>query len=299
MTDDSEVLVELLRDILGKEKQHYQSKLQIAFNCPRCDEDRNKGNLEINYGLHLFKCWSCGDTNEMHGPIGKLIDNFGTKKHKKIYRILQPEEFKPKEKKTVKLRLPEGFTKFKDSNPIYPIRRQAYNYLVNRGITDQMIEKYGIGFCDKGDFNGRIIIPSYNSQGELNYFIARSWNPTSKVKYKNPSEEKDKIIFNESLIDWNKDVYLVEGAFDSIFLDNSIPMLGKHMSEILFTTLYNKAKKNIIVALDGDAFDNAIKLYHELNGGELYDRIKIVKLPKDKDVCDLGGKIEEFFIEIK
>jgi hypothetical protein len=91
----------------------------------------------------------------------------------------------------------------------------------------------------------------------------------------------------------------VEGVFDGFFLPNSIPMLGKHLSELLFNTLYEKCEGNIIIALDGDAFENAKKLYHELNGGKLYGKIKIVKLPKDKDVCDLRGKIDEYYIQIK
>jgi DNA primase len=162
-----------------------------------------------------------------------------------------------------------------------------------------MIEKYGIGFCDKGNHVGRIVVPSYDINGELNYYVARSWDSHTKFKYKNPEAEKDKIIFNEKLINWDNDIYLVEGVFDGFFLDNSIPMLGKHMSEMLFDKVYNNAKGNVIIALDGDAWNNAIKLYHELNGGNLYEKIKIVKLPKDQDVCDLRGNINEYFIEIK
>ena len=71
------------------------------------------------------------------------------------------------------------------------------------------------------------------------------------------------------------------------------------MSELLFETLYNKAKKNIIVATDGDAFDAGIKIYNELNGGDLFGRIKIVKLPLDKDICDVKGLLDEYYIEIK
>ena len=66
---------------------------------------------------------------------------------------------------------------------------------------------------------------------------------------------------------------------------------------MLFDKVYNNAKGNVIIALDGDAWNNAIKLYHELNGGELYEKIKIVKLPNDQDVCDLRGNINEYFIE--
>lgn len=299
MSDDKEILLELLHEILGDEKQHYESKGQIAFDCPICDEDRHKGNLEINYLQHVYKCWSCGDINNTKGSLGKLFDQFGNKKQKKVYKLLQPEEFKPKEEKVQKLRLPESFTLFKDSSTVYPVRRQAYNYLKNRGITDDIIEKYKIGFCDKGSHKGRIVVPSYNKKGELTYYIARSWDPNTKAKYKNPIAEKDKIIFNEYLIDWGKDIFLVEGVFDGFFLPNSIPMLGKHMSELLFNSLYNKSKGNIIIALDGDAWENAKKLYEELNGGELYGKIKILKLPNDKDVCDLKGQINDYYYNMK
>jgi DNA primase len=88
-------------------------------------------------------------------------------------------------------------------------------------------------------------------------------------------------------------------VFDAVFLPNSIAMLGKTMSKLLFETIYEKANSNIIIALDGDAWKNAIKLYHELNGGRLFGKIKVLKLPEDKDVCDLQGKIDEYFLEIK
>jgi DNA primase len=297
--EENEALVELLEEILGDHGLHYDNRGQISFNCPVCDEGRNKHNLEINYISNVYKCWSCGDIENTHGSLGKLFDKFGNKKQKKLYYILKPETVPVKEKKYKKLKLPESFTLFKDSHKIYPVRRQAYNYLQSRGITDDIIEKYGIGFCDKGSHVGRIVVPSYDKKGELNYYVARSWDPHTKFKYKNPEAEKDKIIFNEKLIDWKKDIYLVEGVFDGFFLENSIPMLGKHMSEMLFDKVYNNAKGNVIIALDGDAWNNAIKLYHELNGGELYEKIKIVKLPNDQDVCDLRGNINEYFIEIR
>lgn len=299
MLDDKEILLDILCEILGDPEKIYDSKLQYGYNCPECGLGERKGNLEVSLEKHLFHCWACGDVNETHGTLGKLIDKYGNKKQKKVYNLLQPEVQKPKEKQKNKLKLPENFVRFKDSNPRYPIRQQAYNYLKNRGITDEIIEKYGIGFCDKGSFSGRIIIPSYDSKNQLNYFIARSWNPNSRAKYKNPESAKDDIIFFENMINWDKDIYLCEGVFDAIFLPNSIPMLGKHMSELLFETIYSKTKKNIIISLDGDAWDNSVKLYEELNGGELYNRVKIVKLPKDKDVCDLRGQIDEYYYEMK
>jgi len=252
MEEEVQIILDLLEEVLGDPKKTNNSTHQYSYNCPVCDDGKGKGNFEVNLDKSVYHCWSCGDTEGTHGPLGKLFD----------------------------------------------IYKQAKNYLSSRGITDEIIEKYQIGFCDRGECSGRIIVPSYDQNNVLNYYVARSWGNT-KFKYKNPQAEKDKIIFNEHLINWDEDIYIVEGVFDAFFLPNPIPMLGKHLSEYLFESLYTKSKKNVIICLDGDAFTNAIKLYRELNGGVLYDRVKIVKLPEDKDVCDLRGNINDYYYKMK
>lgn len=296
MSDEIEVVLELIGEVLGEPRKVYDSKLQYGYNCVECDEGRGKGNLEVSLEKYVYHCWSCG----ISGPIGKLFDEYGTKKQKKTFLLIRPEEMKVEEKKKNILRLPQGYTKVLEASPIYPPHKEAFNYLKSRGITDEICERCNIGLTTTGDFQGRIIIPSYDNDGRLNYFIARSWNPRAKMKYKNPPCEKDQIIFNERLIDWEKDIFLVEGVFDSIFVENSIPMLGKFLSDLLLTTLYEKAKGNIIICLDPDAWTNALELYHTLNGGVLYNRVKLIKLPGDKDLADLRGEIkEEYFYEIE
>ena len=213
MSDEVEVLVDLLSEFLGDPHQHYESKGQISFDCPVCAEEKGldsgdgKGNLEINYGRHVYKCWACSETHGTHGPLGKLFDQYATKGQKKVYNLIKPEELKQEDVRRPKLRLPEGFTTFKDSNPRFIPHIEAYRYLTSRGVTDEMIEKYNIGYTVNGDFAYRIIIPSYSIDGQLNYFVARSWVP-KKMKYKNPSVPKDEIIFNEGRIDWDKDIFL-------------------------------------------------------------------------------------------
>jgi DNA primase len=174
------------------------------------------------------------------------------------------------------------------------------NYLKRRGVTDEMVKKHNIGYSLEGDYAYRIIIPSYDVNGKLNYYTGRSWNPNTKSKYKNPEAEKQIVIFNESLIDWDKDIHICEGPFDSLFLPNSIALLGKKMSDILFETLYEKSKKDIIIVLDSDAWEDSKKLYFKLSGGRLYGRIKVVKLPDGKDIADLKGEIlPEYFIQLE
>ena len=183
MTDEVDVLVELLTEFLGDYKQHYESKGQISFDCPVCAEEKGlesgdgKGNLEINYGKHVYKCWACSETYGTHGPLGKLFDQYASKSQKKVYNLIKPEELKQDDIKRPKLRLPEGYTTFQDSNPRFIPHIEAYRYLQSRGITDEMIERYKIGYTVSGDFAYRIIVPSFNQEGVLNYFVARAWVP--------------------------------------------------------------------------------------------------------------------------
>jgi len=300
MESEFEVLLELIEDVLGEPKKTYETRNQYGYDCPNCmdikgmENGDNKGNLEINLNKFVYHCWSC----DISGPLGRIFDDYGTKAQKKVYDLIKPEELKQEDIKRPKLRLPEGFTTFQDSNPRFIPHMEAYRYLQSRGITDEMIERFKIGYTVSGDFAYRVIVPSFNKEGVLNYFTARSWVP-KKMKYKNPSIPKDEIIFNESLIDWDKDIYLCEGVFDSFFLTNSMVMLGKKMSKLLFETLYTKANGQVIICCDGDAFQDGLRVYHELNGGRLYNKIKIVKLPVDKDVCDLRGQIDEYYYEIR
>ena len=149
-------------------------KCQITFDCPVCsyevkglDSGDGKGNLEINYCRHLYKCWSCAETHGTQGPLGKLFDRFGNKKSKKTYLLLNPEE-KKEEIKKLQVKLPQGYTQFKDSNKRFIPHGEALRYLHSRGITNELIEKYEIGFTVDGEFAYRVIIPSYDKDGLLN-----------------------------------------------------------------------------------------------------------------------------------
>lgn len=306
--ENQEILLEILHDMFEDESKHNEITKQISFDCPVCsydikglDRGDGKGNLEINYGKQVFKCWSCAETHGTHGHLGKLIDQFGTKENKKIYNLIRGDKDDYKNNQTYKpLRLPKEYKKFNDVSDFFPEKKRALKYLYSRFITDDIINKFNIGFCYEGDYAGRIVVPSYDKDKNLTYFVARSWNPHTKVKYKNPVYPKDTLIFNECLIDWDKPVWLVEGVFDSFFIDNSIPLLGKFVNENLFDNLYNKSKKGIVVCLDSDAWDDALNIYHRLNGGKLYDKIKIVKLKDGYDVADLKGEIsDEFFYNVR
>jgi ribosome biogenesis protein Nip4 len=72
---------------------------------------------------------------ELTGLWVEYLINYGNKKQKKLYQVFKPETVVKRERKKKTLKLPDGFTLFKDSSKVYPIRRQAMNYLYNRGIS--------------------------------------------------------------------------------------------------------------------------------------------------------------------
>ncbi len=297
---DDLLVVDLLVNIFGNSHLHNEMRGQISFDCPVCSHDikgldkgDGKGNLEVNYSQHVYKCWACSETHGTHGHLGRLIDKYGNKKDKQFYTLVRPDEFVRDNRQYKPLKLPKEYQRFDEVNPIYPPRAQAYNYLKRRGITDDIIKKYDIGFANGGEYSGRIIVPSFDNDEILNYFVARSWNKYSKLKYKNPEAPKELLIFNESRIDWNKDIWVVEGVFDSFFVPNSIPLLGKFLSEKLWETLYEKAQGRIIICLDSDAWEDAKGLYYKLSGGKLYGKVDIIKLPDNKDLGDLRGVIPD------
>jgi DNA primase len=302
-----EPIIEILEDIFGDYKLHSDYKGQISFDCPVCSYDikqlehgDGKGNLEINYRRGVYKCWSCAETHETHGSIYKLIKKYGNPRQNKKFLLLMPEEVDEVKRIYKKVYLPKEFISFKDVSQglkLTPQFKQAWNYIKKRNITDEMIEKFNIGFCYNGLYENRIIIPSYDTELTLNYFIARSYLSKTKLKYKNPEVQKEIIIWNEHLINWEERLYIVEGAFDSIFVPNSIPMLGKFMSDNLFKTIYTQAKKDIVIVLDPDAWNDATKLYHKMNCGKLMGRVFVVKLEGDQDIADLKGDLGNYKIK--
>lgn len=302
-----EPIIEILEDIFGDYKLHSDYKGQISFDCPVCsydikqlDHGDGKGNLEINYKRGVYKCWSCAETHDTHGSIFKLVKKYGTPRQNKKFLLLMPEEVDEVKRVYKKVYLPREFVSFKNVSQglkLTPQFKQAWNYIKKRNITDEMIEKFNIGFCYTGLYENRIIIPSYDTELTLNYFIARSYLSKTKLKYKNPEVQKEIIIWNEHLINWEETLYIVEGAFDSIFVPNSIPMLGKFMSDNLFKTIYTNAKKDIVIVLDPDAWNDATKLYHKMNCGKLMGRVFIVKLEGNEDIADLKGDLSNYEIK--
>ena len=274
----------LLEKILGTS---YQMKNgENAYYCPFCNHHKKK--LQVNFETQKWHCWVC---NKGGHKIGILLRKINAPKQiiSEVLKILGDYRgvSKDKEEKTeYNVSLPQCYTPLwkKSDDPIY---RNAIHYLRGRGIGGTDILRYSIGYCSSGGYSNRIIIPSYDADGKLNYFLARDIFPNSKFKYKNPPMSKDTVCF-EMFINWNEPIVLVEGVFDAIAIrNNAIPLLGKFPSPKLVGKIITKDVKTIYIALDEDARKDAIKLskfFMDL-GIDTY----LLNM-KDKDPSELGFK---------
>jgi DNA primase len=260
----------------GNEQQHH---------CPFCHHHKKK--LQVNLDTQQWHCWVC---NSKGRSIASLLRKLNVDKRDldRLHKIYGDEPaYSPTDEYVIKLQLPKEFKQlhFKPSGSFNPIYNKAIHYLSQRGIKDSEIVKYNIGYCEDGLYGGRIIIPSYDENGELNYFIARSFYEDSTMKYKNPPVNRDVIVF-ENQINWNEPITLVEGAFDAFSVKrNVIPLLGKFLLSKLKNKIFEKGVKEITIMLDSDAIEDSTKHtdYFMKNG------IKVKNIiPNGKDAGELG-----------
>lgn len=302
----------ILVSILGESKQGYYDKgvSQYQFNCPYCADEKGgvdgKFNLEISFSLGKFHCWSCNSA----GPISKLIKYRGGKpltdeyfnivnelKEARYYDLsmFQDKEGIFEEQSVV---LPKTFTKIDMS---ICRDRALLTYLEKRKITQDLINYYNIGYTPWSDddkaWRNRIIIPSYDASGDLNYFIGRTYRENDRrPKYKNCDADKNRIVLHEDKIQWDADIYLVEGALDCIYYPNSIALMGKFLNRKMevYSKLYERANAGIVICLDGDTtIEETKRLYKTLDRGRLRGHVSYIRLGSDEIPYKDFGEIYE------
>lgn len=281
---DKNIVISTLSTALGS----YSSLKgnELAFYCPFCNHHKQK--LQVNTETQKWHCWNCNSGGKKLTSLLKKLD-VDRKTISIIREIYGDSNYNPLTEDAdtkVFIQLPKEFISLaeepKGFNPEY---KHAMFYLTQRGISIKEIIKYNIGYCKDGLYSRRVIIPSYDSNGQLNYFVSRSYYQEEKMKYKNPPISKN-VICLESQINWNEPIILCEGVFDAITIKrNAIPLLGKFPSRQLVEKIFMSGVTDIVISLDNDAINEALK------AGEYFRKQGInvtMMYLKDKDAADMG-----------
>lgn len=228
--------------------------------CPVCaPKDKNKKKLAIRTDDDRNHCWVCGYRSRTLVPLLKKY--FGNAKLQEYKSKFLPDFSKTSVEDDVtdgqKLELPYDYKILANASMQNRDFREVLKYVKDRGLSERDIWFYKLGVSEEKRWHRRVIVPSFDSQGKLNYFVARAIDKFRKPKYDNPDFDKLPIIFNELNVDWTKRLVLCEGAFDMFKCgDNTVPLLGSDLNED--SSLFNMVLVNntpIAMALDGDMWE--------------------------------------------
>ena len=255
-------LLELLESVLGKSKK--TSGENYAFYSPFVDHYKPKLEINIQINSKGDNPWHCWISDEKGKTIKSLFKKLHVSKstwdeYNAIFSKVNRYSSEYDNTKVVEqVELPKEFKPlYEHSNSIK--RKHALNYLLSRGLRVEDVVKYNIVYCEDGEYQDKIIIPSYDERGKLNFFVGRSFYETN-FKHKNPRVSKDIIGF-DLLVNWDTPIVLCEGAFDAIAIRrNAIPLFGKTIQSELEKKIIGNQVKKLYICLDSDALKNALGL---------------------------------------
>ncbi len=219
------------------------------FRCPYCgDSQRHKnkarGYIYPNKSDYNFKCHNCGMTRSFTYFLKDHDSSLYGEYIMERYRdgltgkgTVAPEpNFTFDKPKFRKKDICDELAKISELNTSHRARK----YLVNRGINEDTLSKFY--YCP--DFkkwtnkhkkiydttendDERIIIPLRDLEGNLFGYQGRSLDPTSKMRYITVMlDENAPKLYGLEKINTQKPIYILEGPFDSLFVENSVAMCG-------------------------------------------------------------------------
>ena len=277
-------IVNLLNRVLGDSGVKLKKQNEFMYWSPFITHHKRK--LQVNIQTQKWHCWVSNTGGRNLFQLFKRV-NASREQFKELVELVGEPKYsrvKKQDKKDL-VRLPDEYKPLWNGGDGI-VKRHALTYMYKRGFTDDDILKHNIGYCDEGKYSNRIIIPSYDSNGGLNFFVGRDFYK-SKLKYLNSFTSKDVIGF-DLFINWDEPIILCEGVFDAMsFKRNAIPLFGKTMSKRLHKKILQQKVKKVFLALDDDAQLDAMKISEEL----MNEGIDVRKIDlKNGDPNDIGFK---------
>lgn len=283
-------LTAIFNELLGQQARVRKGGVQATYHCPFCvDKNLATNKLELAVGgarIGSYHCWRCDTKGATFGSL--------------LYKLQAPPNYRDA---IFKLTGDIRMARYAKSDPTFislptefhplskpqkkPEYKNASAYLKRRGITREDVLRYNIGYCESGEYEHHIIIPSYDAKGILNFFIGRRYYEDGFVPHKKPDVPMNLVGF-ESFVNYGEPLNLCEGVFDAISIrNNAIPLFGKYPSTALKIRMIEHHVKRVNVILDLDAEEDSLKMYKTLHRQVPLMDIYMVKLD-GKDPSKLG-----------
>jgi len=254
-----------------------------------CDKDSkcNEAHLYFNAETSQYKCHKCGST----GNIFTLAKHLGDSKKDVILKDPTANRKRTTKKQTVDQSLIEKCHK--------AIPDRIREYLNKRGITDEIIKEYNLGW---GYYYKQwwITIPVKDITGQYIFFKLRQ----------DPEKGNDKMTYpkgvHAQIYDWDTlkkatdKIVICEGEFDRLLLMPKVlyAVTSTHGAGTFKKEWLENIPKSlkIYICFDNDKTgrDGALKVAKMLDDSE-YEKIYIINLPKE---VGEKGDIIDYFIKL-
>ena len=241
------------------------------FRCPICgdsekDKRKTRGYVFQRGGMLRYFCHNCGASMRFQYLI-KTIDptlylEYVKEKIKENNQANETHEFVQKMK-------PPVFVKETQLNELIKVSKLKPEHPVKQWVDGRQIPSnshYKLFYCkkfaswvnsmipekfnDKVENEPRLIIPFLDENKKLFGFQGRSFKKNGLRYITIMLDESKPKIFGLDGVDRSKDIYLVEGPIDSLFLPNAIASAGSDLvSQLQLTDL---PKENMIVVYDNE-----------------------------------------------
>ena len=281
----------LLDTALNQVSRKRKAGNELVYFCPKCHHTKRKLEVcldENNKFFGAFHCWTCN----LSGNLYELLrfspspESYNSRLASLLKGIRPRWSLDGGNTENTPLALPSEFISLSESSTRVEYEN-AKSYLNRRGVTYEDILRYSIGYCETGEYENCIVVPSYDACGTLNFFIARKYyDIPNMIAYKKPEVSVNEIVGFESFINYNEPLNIVEGCFDAFAVrNNAIPLFGKYLSTKLRVAMQSNHTKRVNMILDNDALDDAVGNYERLRR----DGIEVYLVHLDgKDPSELG-----------
>jgi DNA primase len=280
------------------EDMHVSASGEINATCPFCGR---KAGFYVSVKTGAFICFKNSCDVRGRNPIALIaklegISHFDASRvwmqssvefkrreetqESLIERIQALRGIEPTEESSVDYELPKEF------KPVFDNGKWRYPcYLKERGIARETARAWGMGYCQRGRYGGRVVIPIECPNGKS--FTARDATGEQEPRYLNPKgADHGRLLVGWQHVKIEGDIAIVEGPMDAIKMwQHGLPALalgGKvlHAPQLLML-LRKPQDAAITVLLDPDQPTAPYAVAQQLTCR--FERVYVAHLPEGID----------------
>lgn len=259
-------------------------KDEVRYYCPVCEERRGrpdtKGKLYVNVKTYNYHCFLCGYS----GQIGRheVVDSnkiYDEDKEQSIDTLIKDINSVLTVKNKFNLKIP--LNKVSDSPA-------AFQYMIDRGFTEEQMEYYDMRVGTLDQEFGRIIVPNQvDHRVYTDFYSARTYIDQTP-KYHNPAQEKSSTVFNLHRIDEGSPIIVVEGALTAVAAGKrAVSTLGKTMTRSQASQIASKHPSIVYINYDYGAEEYSRQACQLMKSLLPDTKIMEVLMKDERDAADL------------